>query len=70
MTGRLASYDRVAMTQLIKDAGGKPGRDVTSKTHLLVVGERAGSKVSKAEKHTIAVLREEEFAVLVAEFTS
>ncbi|MFK0181702.1 hypothetical protein ACIQVR_37725 [Streptomyces xanthochromogenes] len=41
-----------------------------SKTHLLVVGERAGSKVSKTEKHSIAVLREEEFAILVAEFTS
>ncbi|CAM5259099.1 hypothetical protein SXANM310S_02571 [Streptomyces xanthochromogenes] len=70
MTGPLASYDRVAMTQLIRDAGGKPGRDVISKTHLLVVGERAGSKVSKTEKHSIAVFREEEFAVLVAEFTS
>ncbi|MGW0604183.1 NAD-dependent DNA ligase LigA [Streptomyces sp. NPDC002640] len=70
MTGPLAAYDRAAMNQLIKDAGGKPGRDVTSKTHLLVVGERAGGKLAKAEKHKIEVMNEEAFAILVAQFTS
>ncbi|MEV8335078.1 NAD-dependent DNA ligase LigA [Streptomyces niveus] len=70
MTGPLATYDRAAMNQLVKDAGGKPGRDVTSKTHLLVVGERAGSKVAKAEKFGIDVMREEEFAILIARFTN
>ncbi|MFI5748980.1 NAD-dependent DNA ligase LigA [Streptomyces sp. NPDC051644] len=70
MTGPLATYDRVAMNQLVKDAGGKSGRDVTSKTHLLVVGERAGSKLTKAENLNIEVMREEAFAVLVAQFTS
>ncbi|MEV8546967.1 NAD-dependent DNA ligase LigA [Streptomyces sp. NPDC051572] len=70
MTGPLATYDRAAMNQLIKEAGGTAGRDVTSKTSLLVIGERAGSKVAKAEKHSVEVMSEETFAILVAQFTS
>jgi DNA ligase (NAD+) len=70
MTGPLATYDRAAMNQLIKEAGGTAGRDVTSKTSLLVIGERAGSKVAKAEKHSVEVMSEEAFAILVAQFTS
>jgi DNA ligase (NAD+) len=69
LRGPLAAYDRAGMNQLIKDAGGKPGRDVTSRTDLLVVGERAGGKLAKAEKYKIEVMREEAFAVLVAQFT-
>lgn len=70
MTGPLSAYERADMKQLIKAAGGTAKDDVTKKTSLLVVGERAGSKVAKAAKYGIETITEEAFAVLVADFTS
>ncbi|MFF1717219.1 helix-hairpin-helix domain-containing protein [Streptomyces sp. NPDC058268] len=70
MTGPLVAYDRVAMKQLIKTAGGQAKDDVTKKTSLLVTGERAGSKVAKAAKYGVETITEEAFAVMVADFTS
>ncbi|MFE3629426.1 helix-hairpin-helix domain-containing protein [Streptomyces goshikiensis] len=69
MVGPLATYDRVAMNALVKAAGGAPGRSMTAKTSLLVVGERAGSKLAKARDLGVEIMDEPTFAVLVADFT-
>ncbi|MFF8786882.1 NAD-dependent DNA ligase LigA [Streptomyces sp. NPDC015125] len=67
MTSRLAGYDRAGMRHLVKLAGGSLSESVTKKTSFLVVGQRAGSKVAKAEKLGVAMLTEDAFASLVSD---
>ncbi len=58
VTGTLPGLSRDAAKDLIKSAGGKVTGSVSSKTDYLVAGEKAGSKLSKAEKLNIAILDE------------
>ncbi|MFH7594627.1 NAD-dependent DNA ligase LigA [Streptomyces racemochromogenes] len=67
MTGRLAALSRNEMNELIERAGGKASSSVSKRTTLLVAGEKAGSKRTKAEELGIRVIGPEEFAVLVAD---
>ncbi|MFI8500655.1 NAD-dependent DNA ligase LigA [Streptomyces sp. NPDC085524] len=66
MTGPLAVLSRNEMNELIERAGGKASSSVSKRTTLLVAGEKAGSKRTKAEELGIRILGPEEFAVLVA----
>ncbi|MGV9314925.1 NAD-dependent DNA ligase LigA [Streptomyces sp. NPDC003691] len=68
MTGRLESYSRSAMNDLIERAGGRVSGSVSAKTDLVVAGEKAGSKRTKAESLGIRVVDPEEFAAMVADF--
>ena len=61
LTGSLSSMSRPEAQKLIEDAGGTAQSAVTAKTTLVVVGEKAGSKLEKAKKAGIAVVVEEEF---------
>ncbi len=61
LTGTLASLSRPEAQKLIEDAGGSCGSSVTGKTTLVVAGEKAGSKLEKAEKLGVPVIGEEEF---------
>ncbi len=45
----------------VKALGGKVGSSISSKTDYLVAGEKAGSKLQKAEKLGVKILSEEEF---------
>ncbi|MCX5370141.1 MULTISPECIES: NAD-dependent DNA ligase LigA [unclassified Streptomyces] len=65
MTGVLAALSRNEMNELIERAGGKASSSVSKRTTLLVVGEKAGSKRTKAEELGIRVLAPEDFATLV-----
>ncbi|MGF1431065.1 NAD-dependent DNA ligase LigA [Kitasatospora sp. LaBMicrA B282] len=67
MTGALAALSRNEMNELIERAGGKASGSVSKKTTLLVAGEKAGSKRTKAEELGIRILTPEDFADLVAE---
>lgn len=66
MTGPLAVLSRNEMNELIERAGGKASSSVSKRTTLVVAGEKAGSKRTKAEELGIRILDPEEFAVLVA----
>ncbi|WP_067477500.1 NAD-dependent DNA ligase LigA [Actinomadura hibisca] len=68
MTGPLADLSRNEMNELIERAGGKASSSVSSKTSLLVAGEKAGSKKTKAEKLAIDITTPEEFADRLADF--
>ncbi|WP_184789003.1 NAD-dependent DNA ligase LigA [Phytomonospora endophytica] len=68
MNGPLAGRNRNDMRALIEDAGGTSSGSVSKKTTILVAGENAGSKVTKAEELGVTVLSEDEFAARVAEF--
>lgn len=69
MAGALAAYDtRDKVRELIERAGGKSASGISGRTTLLVAGEKAGSKVAKAEGAGIEVLGEEAFAERIAAF--
>ncbi len=67
MTGPLAALSRNEMNELIERAGGKASSSVSKRTTLLVAGEKAGSKRTKAEELDIRIIDPEEFAALVAD---
>jgi DNA ligase (NAD+) len=58
ITGTLPTLTRDDAKDLIQSAGGKVTGSVSSKTDYLVAGEKAGSKLIKAEKLEISVLDE------------
>jgi DNA ligase (NAD+) len=61
VTGRLESMSRSEAQSRIKTLGGKATGSVTKKTHYLVAGADAGSKLEKANRLSIHVIDEEEF---------
>ncbi|MET9094738.1 NAD-dependent DNA ligase LigA [Streptomyces cyaneofuscatus] len=68
MTGALEKLSRNQMNELIERAGGKSSSSVSARTSLLVAGEKAGSKRTKAEELGIRIAAPEEFAELIAGF--
>jgi DNA ligase (NAD+) len=67
VTGTLHRYTRTEIHDLIAQHGGRPSSSVSKATDYLVAGEKAGSKLAKAEKLGVRVLSEAEFAALVGE---
>ena len=63
-TGTL-SMPREAAEKLAEDNGAKLITAVSKNLNYLVVGEKAGSKLEKAQKLGLKILTEEEFLVLV-----
>ena len=58
LTGTLPSLGRDAAKDLIEAAGGKVSSSVSKKTHYLVAGSEAGSKLDKARELGLTVLDE------------
>lgn len=67
MTGPLEALSRAQMNELIEGAGGRSSSSVSQKTTLVVAGEGAGSKRTKAETLGIRLATPDEFAALVAD---
>lgn len=67
ITGTLPTMTRDEAKELIRSAGGKVTGSVSSKTDYLVAGEKAGSKLIKAEKLEIAILDETALQNLVSD---
>ena len=65
VTGTLSKYTRDEIKDLIRQHGGKAGSSVSSKTDLLVAGEKAGSKKTKAESLGVPVITEDDFEKLI-----
>ncbi|MEV0495580.1 NAD-dependent DNA ligase LigA [Streptomyces atratus] len=68
MTGALEKLSRNQVNELIERAGGKSSSSVSKRTTLLVAGEKAGSKRTKAEDLGVRIAAPDEFAELIAEF--
>ena len=68
VTGTLSSMGRDDATQMLQALGARVSGSISSKTKCLVAGEKAGSKLDKAEKLGVKVLNETEFLVLMAEY--
>ncbi len=56
ITGTLAGMTRDEAKKLIQRAGGKVTGTVSGKTNYLIAGEKAGSKLAKAQKLEISIL--------------
>jgi DNA ligase (NAD+) len=65
ITGTLPTLKRDDAKALIQKAGGKVTDSVSKKTDYLLVGEEAGSKLSKAESLGVAILSEEELLTML-----
>ena len=61
LTGSLQELTRDEAKRLIERAGGKVSSSVTKSTTLVIAGEKAGSKLKKAQELEISILSEEEF---------
>lgn len=58
LTGTLAGFTREEATLALQQLGAKVQSSISSKTDFLLAGEKAGSKLSKAEKLGITLLTE------------
>ena len=58
LTGTLPTLTRESATERILAAGGQVTSAVSRKTDYLVAGERAGSKLEKAQRLDVKVLDE------------
>ena len=67
ITGTLPTMTRDEAKSLIVQQGGKVTGSVSSKTDFLVAGEKAGSKLTKAQKLEIQVLDEAALLELLAD---
>ena len=61
VTGKVEPYTREGINALIESLGARAGSSVSSKTNYLVCGEKAGSKLEKAQSLGIPVLSPAEF---------
>ena len=61
LTGTLSRLGRNEAQKLIEEAGGVCQSSVSAKTTLVIAGESAGSKLTKAQSLGIPVIGEEEF---------
>lgn len=63
-TGTLPSLSRDEAKEMVRKAGGSVSSSVSSSTDYVVAGEKAGSKLDKAEELGVRVISEEQFVKL------
>lgn len=68
ITGTLSQMGRDEATQLLQALGARVSGSVSGKTKCVVAGEKAGSKLEKAEKLGVQVMNEAEFIQLMQEY--
>ena len=66
LTGTLPTLSREEAKALIEEAGGKVAGSVSKKTHYVVAGEEAGSKLEKAQTLGVPILDEAGLQALLA----
>lgn len=67
ITGTLSKYDRNEAKDKLMALGAKVTGSVSKSTTRLLAGEKAGSKLTQAEKHGVEVVSEEDFLALLGE---
>lgn len=65
LTGTLPTYTRDQAAQIIESFGGKVSGSVSKKTTMVLAGEAAGSKLTKAQGLGVRVIDEAEFNELI-----
>ena len=70
VTGTLQQFTRDQVKELIEKLGGRPSGSVSKKTDFLLAGDKAGSKLAKAQSLGVSVLSESDFERMVRSFES
>ncbi len=65
-TGKPPNFTRDGINAKIISLGATPGSSVTKKTDYLICGEKAGSKLAKAEQLGVKILTEQEFLEMLS----
>ena len=65
LTGTLPTYTRDEAAALIEARGGRTSGSVSKKTSIVLAGENAGSKLTKAQELGIRVIGEDEFRAML-----
>ncbi|MEI8257454.1 MAG: BRCT domain-containing protein, partial [Deltaproteobacteria bacterium] len=67
MTGTFARLARADIEAIVVASGATLGSGVTKKTDLLIVGDKAGSKLAKASELNVPVMTEDQFMALLGD---
>ena len=67
LTGTLPTLSRDEAAALIERHGGKASSSVSAKTTYVVAGEKAGSKLAKAQALNVPVIREDDLLSMAGE---
>ena len=65
-TGKLENYTRDGIQMKLLSLGAKPASSVSKKTDYVIAGEKAGSKLTKAQDLGITILTEQQFEDMLA----
>lgn len=65
VTGTLQHFTRDTITAKLEELGAKVSGSVSKKTDYLIAGEKAGSKLAKAQQFGVRVLTEDDFISMV-----
>ena len=66
-TGKLTNYTRDGIQMKLLSLGARPASSVSKKTDYLIVGENAGSKLTKAQTLGVTTLTEQQFLQMLAD---
>lgn len=61
LTGTMQNYTRTQLTALLEKMGAQVVSSVSKNTNFVIAGENAGSKLEKAEKLGVKIIKEPEF---------
>lgn len=70
ITGSLQDLTREEASEMLQNLGAKVSGSVSAKTTSLLAGEKAGSKLAKAQEHGVKVLNESEFKSMIDSLTA
>lgn len=70
LTGKLKSYTRGEIKEIIQASGGKVTGSVSANTDYILVGDDPGSKHDKAQELGIKIIIEDEFRAMIKDFNN
>ena len=67
VTGTLQHFTRDSITAKLEELGAKVSGSVSKKTDYLLAGEKAGSKLAKAQQFGVKILTEDDFVNMISD---
>ncbi|MCD5390088.1 MAG: NAD-dependent DNA ligase LigA [Candidatus Pacebacteria bacterium] len=67
ITGTMENYSRAEIKKMVTENGGKVSSSISAKTSYLIAGNKAGSKLKRAEDFDVEILTENSFLKMIKE---